>query len=118
MQGHSAQTASDGFLQFYSQVKAKLPAVSFVYVSVMISPMVMYMQHEAIVTMANSLVQQSIGPEVAFCNLALEPRFATEQSLYINDGIHLTDAGHVLLAAKIKPLLTEMWAKKTRDRKI
>jgi len=103
--GLSAHHAADGFAAFAKLVRAALPDVKLVYVSVSLTPFQMYMHNRDKLVLVNQIVRSSVD-RCGYVDLLAEPRFSHDFSLYVNDGHHLNDEGHRLLASMIKHALS------------
>jgi len=111
----SVEGAVAGFEKFYLAVKQQLPRVKLIYVSILVSPLQVFMGIEDKVAQVNSSIKSMIEEGetgdfqgACFLDLNVEPRFKTDWTLYINDGLHLNDLGHKLMGEMILPRLCKL----------
>jgi len=111
--GEAPEVVADKFKSFVQYLKQRLLKLKVVYVSVSLTPFQQFLGNDDKVKRCNALVQEFVqtqGEDFAFVDLpSSDARFQTDWSLYINDGLHLNDQGHVLLAKYLLPKVTEFF---------
>lgn len=99
---------ADDFREFVAKVRAALPEVRIVYVS--IKPSIARWDSYQQMTDANRRIQQIAGadPMIEFVDIATsmigddgKPRHA----LFVDDGLHLSDVGYRLWSDRLRPFL-------------
>ena len=108
--GSSPADAANGFIQFATRIREKLPNVGIIYLAINLTPLQIANGKTTQLKEINSRVEQFVSRQqnMSFVDANKESRFANHWDWYINDGLHLNDEGHIELSKWIKPAVQEM----------
>jgi lysophospholipase L1-like esterase len=104
----------ENFISFADYMKERIPDIRLVYVSMSITPFQIFLGNRDKMIEANKLIQNYIESikdgSIVYADVTVQEQFSSNWNWYINDGLHLTDQGHVEFAKAIKPVVARVFS--------
>ena len=101
-----------GFKDFVTKVRAELPTVCIVYVSIKPSPSRIAVWPKAQIANAQVQTYCASDSKLTYVDIGkslLDADGKPQETLYVKDRLHLTEEGYKLITAVLKPAVEKVW---------